>query len=334
MKIVFYDVQEYETEYLKKHVPDYLEQVYTEKSLHSQQDIEDGTQDAEILSVFITSNLNREMLSRFKNLKFILTRSVGFSHIDTEYCKEKGIKVYNTPHYGDSTIAEFTFGLLLGVGRKISQGAKAIKEGDVNLNNFIGFELEGKTFGIIGLGAIGKKVAKIAEGFEMNVIVYDIYNDENYNCVSLDDLFENADIISIHCPLTEETNHLLNEKSFNKMKNGVVILNTARGEIIDTKALVNALNDGKVAYAGLDVIECEEITCNIKNTGFCTDCIKESCLRKYILNQRLLSYSNVLITPHIAYNSKEAIERILKITVENLNCSLNNSDCKKNLVLV
>jgi D-lactate dehydrogenase len=334
MKIVFYDVQEYETEYLKKHVPDYLEQVYTEKSLHSQQDIEDGTQDAEILSVFITSNLNREMLSRFKNLKFILTRSVGFSHIDTEYCKEKGIKVYNTPHYGDSKIAEFTFGLLLGVGRKISQGAKAIKEGDVNLNNFIGFELEGKTFGIIGLGAIGKKVAKIAEGFEMNVIVYDIYNDENYNCVSLDDLFENADIISIHCPLTEETNHLLNEKSFNKMKNGVVILNTARGEIIDTKALVNALNDGKVAYAGLDVIECEEITCNIKNTGFCTDCIKESCLRKYILNQRLLSYSNVLITPHIAYNSKEAIERILKITVENLNCSLNNSDCKKNLVLV
>ncbi len=334
MKIVFYDTQEYETEYLKKHLPESLQQVYIGKALRSARNITKEAQDADIVSVFVTSNLDKETLSKFKNLKFILARSVGFSHIDLEYCKQKGIEIYNTPHYGDSTIAEFTFGLLLGVVRKISQGAKAIKAGNVDLRDFTGLELEGKTFGIIGLGAIGKKVAKIAEGFGMNVMVFDKYKDKNYNCVSLDNLFKNADIISIHCPLTEDTRHLLNKTSFEKMKNGVVILNTARGEIIDTKALVNAINSGKVAYAGLDVVECEDITCNINTKGFCTDCIKENCLRKYILNQKLLSYPNVLVTPHIAYCTKEATERILKITAENLACCLGKCDCKKNLILV
>jgi len=312
MKIIFFDVQDYEIDFLKKNCPKGVEVELFKGSIETF----GGNFDADAISVFAINPVRAEALKKFKNLKYIFARSVGFSHIDKNYCASHSIKVFNTPHYGDYTIAEFAFGILLSVVRKIRQSSDAVKNGDVNLGDFIGMELYSKTIGIIGLGAIGQKVAKIAEGFSMNVICHDIVPKEGYNCVSLDELCARADIITLHAPLTVSNHYLLNAEMFEKMKDGVVIVNTARGEIVDTQALLCAIESGKIAFCALDVLECETLL--MGGEKCCPDCHEESCLRKFFLNRRLLSHPNVLITPHVAYDTKEAIERILKITMQNI----------------
>lgn len=313
MKVIFFDVQDYELAFLKSNIAQGIEAQFFEGSVEQ---FSDTVDDVEAICVFVINPLRAEMLEKFKNLKYIFTRSVGFNHIDRNYCLSHGIKVFNTPNYGDYTIAEFTFGILLSVVRKIKQSSDAIREGNLNLGQFVGLELYAKTIGIIGLGAIGQKVAKIAKGFSMNVIYYDIRQNKEYNCVSLDELCERSDIITLHARLTEDNRHLLNEKMFEKMKDGVVIVNTARGEIIDTQALLSAIESRKVAFCALDVLECEALVIGSENC--CSDCIEETCLKKFFFNQKLLTHPNVLVTPHIAYDTKEAIERILKITMRNI----------------
>ena len=312
MKIVFFDVQDYEIGFLEKNCPKDVEAQYFQGPIEAFE----GDVDVDGICVFAINPVRAEMLERFKNLKYIFTRSVGFSQIDKDYCISHGIKVFNTPHYGDYTIAEFAFGLLLSSVRKIRQSSDAIKNGNVDLGNFVGMELYSKTIGIVGLGAIGQKVAKIAEGFSMNVICYDLFEKEGYNYVSLDELCEKSDVITLHAPLTENNRHLFNDKMFEKMKDGVVLINTARGEIVDTQALLRAIENGKIAFCALDVLECETLMMNSEKC--CADCQEENCLKKFFLNQKLLSHPNVLITPHVAYDTKEAIERILKITMDNI----------------
>lgn len=279
----------------------------------------------EIISIFITSKVKKEILEKFKNLKAIMVRSVGFSHIDLDYCKIKDIKVFNTPHYGDNTVAEFTFASLLFLIRKLNNASLYMKTCDNNNQNnfFKGIELHNKTIGIVGVGAIGQKVAQISNGFSMNILGYDIKPKKQLEYTlkikytDFETLCRNSDIISVNSPLTKDNYHLFNKDVFRIMKDGVIFINTSRGELVNTLDLYNSILEGKIAYCGLDVLECEEIICN-KGHNKNIECFDYDCLKNSFINNRLINLKSVLVTPHIAYDTKEAVIRINNITIENI----------------
>ncbi|MBE7706747.1 MAG: hypothetical protein E7Z91_05865 [Cyanobacteria bacterium SIG30] len=329
MKIVFYDIKEIEKEFYRTNCPSELEIIFTSSSLNKET-INKEELEAEMISGFIGSNFSKEILKKFKNLKYVFLRSVGYDHVDTEYCKKREIRVFNTPRYGDWTIAEYAFGLLLSIVRKIMEANSAVKNGSVNPDDFMGLELHSKTLGIIGLGKIGERVAQIGKGFNMKIIFYDIKDNPDYKKVDFDSLCKMSDFIIITCPLTDKTKYLFNKDKFKIMKNEATIINIARGEIIKTEDLLNALENKKINFAGLDVIECEYITNNINKKDFCLECNSENCLKKYITNQKLLKNKKVIVTPHIAYNTKEAMQRIMQMTISNIKCAMNKKCEVKN----
>ena len=269
--------------------------------------------DADIISGFTNSVINKEIIDSLANLKLVATRSTGFDHIDVAYANTKGIKVSNVPAYGSETVAEFTFALLLTLSRKIREANQSLKEnGDYSISeNLQGFDLDKKTLGVIGTGKIGKNVIHIARGFNMNVLAYDLYPDlvfakeNNFIYKTLPEVLAQADIVTLHAPYTEENHHLINKENISLMKNGAYLINTARGELIETKALVSALRDGTVAGAGLDVLEGER--------GF-----------KKGDTIPMLEMPNVIMTPHIAFDTREAEMRIMQTTVVNIQGFISN----------
>lgn len=323
IKIIFFDVQDYEVDFLKKECDGRFDYRLITDSLDSLCELDEDCRNAEVVSCFTTSRVGEDVLKKFPNLKLLALRSVGFNHIDIEYCEDHGIAVANTPNYGNMTVAEFAFALLLNVTRKVSLAANDLKNGIVEAKHTIGTELFGKTIGIVGLGAIGAEMARLSFGFGLKVLGYDLKKRDALvekfavNYVDFDTLVEKSDFISIHAPLTKDNYHMFNEEAFNKMKTGAVIVNTGRGEIIDTQALYNALVAGKLAGAGLDVLESEE---TLTDSDYLVDVgrINIHSLQKTVLNNSLMKLDNVIITPHIAYDSKEAIERILTFTMSNI----------------
>lgn len=271
--------------------------------------------DAEIVSLFVDSTVDKNVLDSLPNLRFLATRSTGYDHIDLEYAKEKDIKVSNVPGYGAHTVAEFAFGLLLNLSRKILYANKNILElGSLNFTPAMGgFELSGKTLGVIGTGRIGKTVVRIAVGFGMKVLAYDPYPDTafakemNFEYKSLNDVLSGADIVTLHAPCTESDRHLINRENIYLMKRGTYFINTARGELVDTEALVWGLKEGIIVGAGLDVLEEERI---MKNSDQ-----KDKIIE---LNKELIKMPNVIVTPHIAFFTKEAIAEIHKVTIDNI----------------
>ena len=317
--IVLYDINDYERDFFNKELGNNYKYIYKNYELNDNTQLDKTEENAQIISVFTSSRLKKETLEKFNNLKLILTRSVGYSHIDTEYCNKKGIIVANTPHYGDYTVAEFSFGILLNLIRKICSGIQELKQGDMYPEMF-GTELYDKTIGIIGTGSIGSKSIKIAKGFSMNVICYDIAKnpdierDFDIKYSDIDTLCRQSDIIMLHAPLNEGTYHIINKNRLDLMKRTAVIVNTARGELIDTESLYDALLEKRIKGAALDVLEFEETISNKKpgeNLNF-------KNLRISLINNKLLNLDNVVATPHIAYDTKEAIDRILYTTLRNL----------------
>lgn len=325
MKIVFFDVKEsWEREIIAKSFPKDEVVVLEDDVSKAKKDVFD----ADVISVFIYSKCDSSVLSKFSNLKMIGARSTGFDHIDTLYCKKRGISVFNVPHYGENTVAEFTFGLLLAISRKIIESVDRVREGEFSFSGLRGFDLAGKTIGVVGFGNIGQKFAKMCSGFEMKVLIFDVnsgklsnkVNEVKGKFVSLEEIFKSSDVISLHLPLLPSTKHILSKKAFSKMKKGVVILNTARGDLIDSQALVDAIEEGVVSYAGLDVLEGE---CMIKdeiellnhnNKKKCRKCDMKVLIEDHIL----INKKNVYVTPHNAFNTQDALERILKTTIENI----------------
>lgn len=274
---------------------------------------------SDVLCVNAFSKLTSNILENFPNLKLVATRSTGFEHIDTNYCRDKNIAIKSVPLYGERTIAEYTFALLLCLSRKILEGATRIKNNSFSKAGLMGFDLENKIIGIIGGGNIGLNVAKIAKGFEMKVLVYDI--NENlelaqkigFEYSTLDNLLKSSDIISVNVPYNKYTHHLINKDAFEKMKDGAIFINTARGAIVDTPALIEALESQKILAAGLDVFEGEEVF-----AGHVTTLSEEEKQAMLQNIDKLLSFSNVIVTPHNAYNTLEATNRINKVTLENI----------------
>lgn len=273
--------------------------------------------DFDTVSVFASSELTGKVLEEIRP-EAVVTRSTGFDHIDLEKAEELGIEVYNVPHYGSNTVAEHAFGLLLALSKKIPQAEKRTHK-EFSYEGLEGFELKDKKFGVIGTGEIGQKAVKMAKGFEMEVIAYDPFEKEgleeelDFMYVSFEDLIDQADIISIHCPLTEENHHLLSEKEFEEMDVNALI-NTARGGLIDSEAVLKALKNGSVDYAGLDVLEMEKEMREIEDitdeTEFCSDEFGANC--------ELIERDDVIVTPHSAFNTQEAKKRIFETSIRNI----------------
>ncbi len=279
--------------------------------------------DADVISTFIFSNLDQNVLEQFDHLKLIATRSTGFDHIAVDYCNEKGITICNVPTYGDNTVAEHVFGLLLAISHNIVEAVDRTRRGDFSLSGLRGFDLQGKTLGVIGTGSIGQCVIRIAKGFGMNVIGFDVRPDEKlaqalgFVFMPLEDLLAASDILTLHVPANEHTYHLISDKEFAQMKDGVVLINTARGSVVHIQALARALADGKVAAAGLDVLP-DEPTIREEYELLHSFFREKHDLETLLAGHILLRLRNVIITPHNAFYTKEAIGRIIDTTLMNI----------------
>ena len=317
MRIAFFETKTWEQDYLSKRLKDFELAFYdTHKNV-----LDDK---AEILCVFIGLKIDAKVLGSFPNLKYICTRSTGFDHIDLEICAKKNILVSNIPTYGENTVAEFTFALLLALSRKIYPSIKRVKEEALfNCEALQGVDLMGKTLGVIGTGHIGAYVVKIANGFGMHVIAFDPFpkaelaKQYNFDYVNMDELLSQSDIVTLHVPYTHETHHLLNKENFKKMKTGAMLINTARGGLVETEGLVWALKTGVLSGAAMDVLE-EEGFIKEEADLLVSGHQNEQQLKILLADHVLMNMPNVIITPHNAFNSKEAITRILDTTVSNI----------------
>jgi D-lactate dehydrogenase len=277
---------------------------------------------AEIVSVFIHSHLDAELLAELPELRFVATRSTGYDHIDLATCADRRIVVSNVPTYGENTVAEHTFGLILALSRKIHQAYTRTIHGNFSVAGLRGFDLKGRTLGVVGTGHIGLHVIRIARGFGMEVLAHDTRQQPllaevlGFRYVPLEGLIDRSDIVSLHVPYLPSTHHLMNRERIGRMKRGSLLINTARGGVVDTAALLWALDEGILAGAGLDVIEGEEAIAEerqLLEAG-----VGAEQLQAAIRGHLLLRRENVVITPHNAFNSEEALQRILDTTVENV----------------
>lgn len=280
-------------------------------------------EDAEVISCFIYSDLSADVLKRFKNLKLIAARSTGFDHIDLEYCKKNGIVVANVPFYGENTVAEHVFALLLSLSRHIPEAIQRTREGNFSFKGLEGFDLYNKTIGIIGTGSIGMHAARMAKGFGMNVLAFDVSTNEDaakktgFSYVGLKELLRRSDIITLHVPGGVSTSHLLSDEEFSLMKDGVIIINTSRGSVINHKALLHSLYEGKVGGAGLDVLP-EEPLIREEAELLRAPFVQKHDLESLVIDHALAHHKNVIVTPHSAFYTKEAVERILMTTHDNI----------------
>jgi D-lactate dehydrogenase len=276
--------------------------------------------DAEMLCVFVSSAVKQPEIDALPNLKYIVARSTGVDHIDVAYAKGKGIAVANVPKYGAHTVAEFAFALLLAVSRRIIDAVEQVREqNDFTVQKLGGFDLFGKTIGVVGTGAIGRNVVGIARGFGMNVLMFDKFPNESLvgdgaKYVGMDELLAQSDVVTVHVPMMPENYHLLGKEQFAKMKQGVIVINTARGDLVDGMALCEALDQGRVAGAGIDVLEGERSLrdeLELVHGGSSADELKN-----VIADHVLLKHPKVVFTPHIAFNSKEAYHEILSVSAK------------------
>lgn len=278
--------------------------------------------DAQVLSVFIRSRITRAILERLPRLQLVATRSTGYDHVDLAACSERGVAVANVPYYGENTVAEHTFGLILALSRNIHKAYQRTVRGDFSLEGLQGFDLKGKTLGVLGAGNIGLHVIRIAKGFGMEVVAYDVKPHHlvaevlGFRYVSVEELLRYSDIVSLHLPYMTQTHHFLNKERFLLMKRGVLLINTARGSLVDSDALLWALDEGILAGAGLDVLEGEELIQEEKQL-IAAQAVEEK-LRMLLRHHALMRRDDVVVTPHIAFNSREAVHRIAEVTADNI----------------
>ena len=322
--ISFVDIEDsWEAEYLQRALKEKGEvKVYKETA----DLLLDKIKDTAILSTFINSKVTKDVIKSLPKLKFITTRSTGFDHIDTEFASSKGIPVSNVPTYGENTVAEHTFALILSVARNLKKAHFKTADGDFSIKGLMGFDLRGKTIGVVGAGHIGLRVVKMAVGFNMKVLVFDPVQDHfleevlGFKYADFDTLLKESDIITLHAPYNKKTHHMINESNIKLIKKGAVLINTARGGLVETTAITKALDEGILAGAGLDVLEGEDIILEDKQLLIRRkkELHTPEKLKLALRNAFLLQRKNVVFTPHIGFYSKEALQRILDTTVFNI----------------
>lgn len=280
---------------------------------------------ADGVSVFVKSTVTKDVLAQLPKLKFVATRSMGYDHINVAACAERGIVVSRVPVYGENTVAEHTFALILACTRRIFQSYERTERLKFSREGLRGFDLAGKTLGVVGVGKIGRNVCRIAhKGFGMRVLAHDTHADSALAAElgftyapTLEALLAESDVVTLHAPYLPETHHLINRENIGKMKRGSILVNTARGALIDTQALLWALNEGIVQAAGLDVLE-EENFVYEEAELLVNDVPEGKNLATVLRNHILVERDDVIVTPHNAFNSVEAVNRIFETTLENI----------------
>lgn len=281
------------------------------------------TQGVDTVCIFVNDTADAEIIRTLaaNGVKLLALRCAGYNNVDIDAAAANGIAVVRVPAYSPYAVAEYTVALMLSLNRKIPRASWRTRDGNFSLHGLMGFDMHGKTVGIIGTGKIAKILIRILRGFGMNILAYDVYPDYNFareNQVvytSLDELYHSADIISLHCPLTEQTKYIINDYSISKMKDGVMIINTGRGQLIHTNALIEGLKNKKIGSAGLDVYEEEsEYFYEDKSDRIIDDDVLA----------RLLSFNNVIVTSHQAFFTKEALENIATTTLQNIRDFINH----------
>ncbi len=326
MKTAFVEMKDtWEKEFVKKKMSSQDIVFFDEPA----QDQIKNLREAHVLSVFVNSRVERKHMELLPNLKCIATRSTGFDHIDLAAAKERDIAVCNVPTYGENTVAEHTFALILSLSRNLRKAYLRTVQNNFSIDGLMGFDLKGKTLGIVGTGHIGLHVIRMALGFGMKVIAFDVKQQNflseilNFEYVSFEDLLKRSDIISLHAPYLPSTRHLINKKNIGLIKKGAVLVNTARGGLIETDALVEALDKKILSGAGLDVLEEEEYVLEEKRLlegGESEEHWRR--LQTTLKNHVLLHRENVIYTPHMAFYSYEAVQRILDTTLDNIRAFL------------
>jgi len=315
MKVAVFSTKSFDKEYLDQanksgsHELFYFEASLKERTVRL-------TEGFDAVCVFVNDTLNSAVIDSLaaNGIKIIVLRCAGFNNVDVECASSYGIKILRVPAYSPHAVAEHAVALIMTLNRKTHKAYNRVREGNFSIERLTGFELEGKTVGVVGTGRIGSIFAKIMMGFGCSIYAHDAYENKSLieagaTYVSLEELFSKSDIISLHCPLTPETHHMINDGSINLMKKGVMIINTSRGKLIDTNAAIEALKDGKIGYLGLDVYEQEE---NL----FFKD-LSEIIIRDDKIS-RLMTFPNVLVTAHQAYFTDNALIQISKTTIQNL----------------
>ncbi len=314
-KVLFYDIKSYDKELFKKFGKDYnIEMKFLKGKLNEES--ADLTKGYEIVCAFANDTINKEVIDILaeNGVKLLAMRCAGYNNISLKDIQGR-FKVVRVPAYSPYSIAEYTMGMILALNRKIHKAYVRTREGNFSISGLMGFDLNGKTAGIIGAGKIAQILIKILKGFGMRVIAYDPYpnyekaKELGFEFVDLDTLYKESDIISLNCPLTKETQYMINRNSMAKMKDGVMIVNTGRGMLIDSADLIEALKDKKVGAAALDVYE--------EEAEYFFEDLSDKVIEDDILG-RLLSFHNVLITSHQAYFTQEAVEAITKTTLNNI----------------
>lgn len=323
-RIAFFELEPWEKDYIVEHLKGH-ELIFIDEHLDELN--VSRVVDCDVLAIFIYSQITKSILARLPKLKLITTMSTGFDHIDLEACKEKNVVVCNVPTYGENTVAEHAMALLLAISRKIIPSVERTRRGNFDLTNLRGFDLKGKTIGIMGTGRIGAHMAKFARAFDMRVLAYDKYpNFElakqlGFEYVDLDRLLAESDVISLHLPLLKETEHIINKDNIRKLKRGCVLINTARGGLVETEAILIGLKEKILSACGLDVLEEEAVIREEKE--LLHETFKRACdLKTMLEGHMLITRDEVLITPHNAFNSTEALQRILDTTINNITAFL------------
>lgn len=321
MKIAFFQIEDWEIDHIKEQLSGH-ELFFTKEKLSAESLPEQ--RDFEVVSVFVGSKVDHEVLAALPNLKLVTTRSTGFDHIDLSMTQNMNIATGYVPGYGDNTVAEFAFGLILALSRKIYESVDRLREtGFYSYVGLRGFDLQGKTIGVVGTGRIGQHSIRIAKGFGMRVVAYDAFPkpelaaELGFEYIAFDELLGQSDVITLHVPYLPTTHHLINMQNIEKIKKGALLINTARGAVVETDALVKALSDGILGGAGLDVLEEEGALADEKMLVLYGH-PEEHNLKTILENHVLIDMPNVLVTPHNAFNTQEALQRILDTDICNI----------------
>jgi len=314
MHVTFYDTKSYDREFFTAQAAGGLDLLFHEFRLNA---ANAASAEGEAVCVFVNDLLDRPCLKILaaRGVKLAALRCAGFNNVDLAAARELGIQVVRVPAYSPNAVAEHAVALLLTLNRKIHRAYNRVRELNFSLGGLVGFDLHGKTIGIVGTGNIGRVAAKIFRGFGCEVLASDPFPDtgwssaEGVSYVELDELFERSDVISLHLPLTPATHHLLNAKSIARMKRGAYLINTSRGKLVDTAAAIRALKSGHLGGLALDVYEEEE--------GVFFEDHSAAILQDDVLS-RLLTFPNVLITSHQAFLTKEALSSIAETTLDSI----------------
>lgn len=277
-----------------------------------------------VISVFINSVVDEKVINSFKNLRIVSTRSTGYDHIDLSACKNKNIAVVNVENYGETSVAQFTFGLIILLVRKIFPAAMCVRKLQTSDTNYNGRDISKLTLGVVGTGSIGAAVCRLAKCFNMKLLAYDINQKRELEeelglkYVSLDDLLKKSDIVSLHIPYTGHNYHMFTEPQFDLMKQDSFFVNTSRGEVVDIVSLYKHVESGKIKGVALDVLTCEHISfaCDKLASQLGKDSLECANEVKYV--KKLLDFNNVIVTPHIAYDTQDSVDYILEVAMRSI----------------